>query len=200
MKLIDLPPAWAPPREHPNFKLTHEFRYALGLVCEACVDPYDPILIRLAVLDVETVPGALNPFGKLRRLVTEMKDRSRGQPSITIARVGWLSRMMQHIAATEDDDLDIAESAFRGIVVSMGEIPIEFQGDGAEILRTYREQGFAAAWTKAETVGEVIALRRIVRYQRHSVHTKLAILVDWTDAHNAALDRQLLVLGQEVSP
>ncbi len=199
MKPIDCPrPAL---RQHPNYQLTPAFKYALGLVCETCTDPYDPLLIRQAVLDVETVPGTLNPYGKLARLACEMKNQSAGgRPSVTADHVRWLTTMMQHIAATEDAYRDEANSALHAIeITALPDRLSLYTTKAGHVLRLYAALGFEAAWAKAETVDELQALRRVVKYERHSVTMKVADMADWTHAHDAAIDREIRRLNGEAS-
>lgn len=197
MKPLDCPRP--PQREHPQFKLTPAFRYALGLVCESCSDP---ILIRHAVLDVETVGGSLNPYGKLGRLAGEMKERAAGgKPSATAEMVRWLTTMMQHIAATEDAYRDTAKAALHCIeITALPDRLSLFNTEAGHILRLYAALGFDAAWAKAETVGELMALRQVIKYERHSMAMKVADVADWTHAHDAAIDRELRRLTDEASP
>ena len=175
------------------------FRYALGLVCETCADPYDPILIRHAVLDVETVGGGLNPYGKLRRLEA---DAGRGLPPerrpVLARQIGWCADILDLTNRTDSDHpayVDQAKSALLCIRSTISDMPT-FSDQGSQLVTIYRAHGFAAAWTKAETADELAALRQIVRYERHVVHTDAAILADWVRAHDEAIDRHL---GAETS-
>ena len=191
---LDLPHRLTPLREHPQWRLTPMFRYALGLVCEACADPYDPILIRHAVLDVETVPGSLNTYGKLRRLEA---DAGRGLPPekrpMLARRIGWCADILDlqnRVDSNHPAHVDQAGSALLCIRSTIGNLPT-FSEQGAQLVTIYRAHGFAAAWAKAETADELAALRQIVRYERHGVHTSAAILADWVRAHDAAIERHL---------
>jgi len=194
MTPFDIPPRLTPLREHPQWRLTPMFRYALGLVCEACVDPYDPIMIRHAVLNVETVPGSLNTYGKLRRLEA---DTGRGLPPekrpMLARRIGWCADILDLQNRVDSDHpahVDQAKSALLCIRSTIGNLP-RFGEQGTQLVSIYGALGFAAAWTKAESADELSALRQIVRYERHSLHTDTALLADWVRAHDAEIDRQL---------
>ena len=200
MTPLDLPPRLTPLREHPQWRLTPMFRYALGLVCEACSDPYDPILIRHAVLDVETVGGSLNTCGKLRRLEAAT---GRGLPleqrPMLARQIGWCADILDLTSRADSDHpahIDQAKSALLCIRSTIGDLPT-FSEQGAQLVTIYRAHGFAAAWTKADTADELTALRQIVRYERHVVHTNAAILADWVRVHDEAIDRHL---GAETAP
>lgn len=195
MTPLDLPPSLTPLREHPQWRLTPMFRYALGLVCEACADPYDPILIRHAALDVETVGGSLNTYGKLRRLEA---DTGRGLPPeqrpMLARQIGWCADILDLTNRTDSDHpahVDQAKSALLCIRSTIGDLP-KFSEQGSQLVTIYRAHGFAAAWTKADTADELTALRQIVRYERHVVHTNAAVLADWVRAHDEAIDRHLV--------
>jgi hypothetical protein len=194
MNPLDIPPRLTPLREHPQWRLTPMFRYALGLVCEACADPYDPMMIRHAVLDVETVPGSLNTYGKLRRLEA---DIGRGLPPekrpMLARRIGWCADILDlqnRVDSEHPAHVDQAKSALLCIRSTIGNLPT-FSEQGAQLFSIYGALGFAAAWTKAESADELAALRQIVRYERHSRHTDTAMLADWVRAHDAEIDRQL---------
>lgn len=200
MTPFDIPPRLTPLREHPQWRLTPMFRYALGLVCEACADPYDPPMIRHAVLSVETVPGSLNTYGKLRRLEA---DTGRGLPPekrpMLARRIGWCADILDlqnRVDSEHPAHVDQAKSALLCIRSTIGNLPT-FSEQGAQLVSIYGALGFDAAWTKAETADELSALRQIVRYERHSLHTDAAILADWVRAHDAAIDRQV---DEETSP
>ncbi len=199
MKPLDclLPPL----REHPDFKLTPAVKYAMGLVCESCTDPYDPLLIRHAVLDVETVGGSLNPPGKLERLATELKEQAAAsRPAVAADLVRWLAAVMRHAAGNRDSDRAAAYAALRRIELTLlPNPPRVFKGDGEQLLRTYATLGFDAAWAKATTVEALTALWQIVKYERHSVAYKVAHIADWTHAHDAAIDREIRRLNGEAS-
>ncbi len=193
MTPIELPARLAPLREHPQWRLTPMFRYALGLVCEACADPCDPILLRAAVLDVETVPGSLNTYGKLRRLEAQAAGALPPEKRpIFSRRVGWLADILDMNNRKDSDHparVDGARSAF-GCIRSTISDPPTFGEDGTALISIYRGLGFAAAWTKAETPDELAALRQIVRYEWHSIHTNPAILAEWARLHNTEIDRR----------
>jgi hypothetical protein len=193
MTPLDVPARLAPLREHPQWRLTPMFRYALGIVCEACADPYDPLMIRDAVLNVETVPGSLNTYGKLRRLEAETGHGLPPEKRPMLARqIGWCADILNLNNRPDSDHpahVDQTKSALLCIRSTIGNLPT-FGEQGTQLIGIYRSLGLAAAWSKAQTGDELVALRQIVRYERHTVHTDAAILAEWVRVHDSAIDLQ----------
>ncbi len=263
-------------REHPQFKLTPAFRYGLGLVCESLDDPFDVLMIRSAVLDVETVGGGRNPYGKLKQLedmlnapdegivklalcvrvladllmseATGKAEESQTTLGTLAALAGYVPRLgrgdhwVRHLHGDNRTpwfpDSTIGEErpylnpdntrstwALRlgdgwwgptgRRVVGLGPLhkPADIVADDAEddsndplwaaadLLKLYITEGFAAAWAKAETVGELQAIRWLMHYERHTVAMEPREWKDWLSAHRQAInERHLIPLGDEVSP
>jgi hypothetical protein len=261
-------------REHPQFKLTPAFRYGLGLVCEACADRLDPILIRRAVLDVEMVGGGRHPYGKLKHL-----EEMLGTPDDRAVKVLLCVRALADLLMSENTNKpEESQSTLEALAAVAGYVPVLRDdhwvrhlhgdnrtpwfpdstigaerpylnpdntrstwalrlGDGwwghtgrrvvglgplnhpadivadddtddsndrlwdaADLLKLYIAEGFAAAWAKAETVGELKALRCLVRYEQHGVDLRVTSSGSWNDAHQTAIDREMQRLTDEASP
>lgn len=262
-------------RKHPQFKLTPAFRYALGLVCEACADPLDALSIRHAVLDVETVGGGRNPYGKLKALEDALSAPD--DNTVKLRRcVGALADLMMSEATGKAEE---SSKALETVAALAGYVPVLGEGDhwvrhlhcdnrtpwfpdstigeerpylnpsntrttwklrlgdgwwgptgrrvvglgplhhsadivldddnnsnaplweAADLLKLHIAEGFAAAWAKAETVGEIKALGWLLTYEQHSASVELRESNKWLVAHRQAITKQhIILLAKELHP
>lgn len=73
--------------------------------------------------------------------------------------------------------------------------------EAADLLKLNIAEGFAAAWAKAETVGEIKALGWLLTYEQHSVSVELRESNKWLVAHRQAITKQhVILLAKELHP